>query len=611
MTSSFVDRAIAAQTCFDRLVSLVSATVPYRPAIRDADHVLTYGELELAAATVARALAASGIGSGDRVAILLDRSASDIIALLGVLKAGAAFVPLNQDEPASRVEFILRDAGIHAVIVPERGEIPGWASPLTVIRGTPPEAGAASAPHTSGSVLEAASYILYTSGSTGSPKGVIVEHRNLASYGGALLEQLGIRDPLRFALTQPLSVDSSLTAVVVALALGGELLMLPSRDVLDPERIAEWNRRWPIDAMKIAPSHLRGLQRSDAFKRLIPSRFLIIGGEASEWRWMRALQQEFPRCRVVGHYGPTEATVGVFTFDVNANLDGNWSTTPIGRPLANARFRVVDDNREDVPDGAAGELILTGPAVARGYNDREELTQQAFSGEWPSRHYRTGDIVRVTPSGEVAFEGRTDDQVKIRGNRIDLGDIEAAISQHPSVDQVMCAVEHGPTGPAQIVAFVTTAESGLSLEVLTAHIDRVLPTSMHPARFHVMSDFPATAHGKVDRNELWNSPPLAASPAEMSTGERLAGTIAQITSIWCALLHKDSVSPDDRFFDAGGHSLLLVDLQHEIEKGTGRRVDLLALLDNATIRKQAALVDAPGDVRPLIHVPSARQGRRR
>ncbi|MGN7187585.1 non-ribosomal peptide synthetase [Microbacterium enclense] len=611
MTSPFVARAIAAETCFDRLVSLVSLTAPHRAAVRDADCVLTYGELELAAATIARALTAAEIGPGDRVAILLDRSADDIVALLGVLKIGAAFVPVNREDPPSRIEFILRDAEVRALIASEQARIPGWASTLAVIRGKSADGAASSAPLVSRSRQEEVAYILYTSGSTGSPKGVIVEHRNLSSYGGALLERLDIHDPLRFALTQPLSVDSSLTAIFVALALGGELLVLPSRDVLDPERIADWNRRWPIDAMKIAPSHLRALQRSDAFTRMIPSRFLVIGGEASEWRWIRTLQQEFPHCRVVGHYGPTEATVGVFTFDVRRNLNGHWSTTPIGRPLENTRFRVIDDHGEDVPDGAAGELILSGPGVARGYNGQEELTRQAFSGQWPSRYYRTGDIVRVTPSGEVAFEGRTDDQVKIRGNRVDLADIEVAIAQHPSVDQVICAVEHGTTGPSKIVAFVTTAESGLGFETLSAHVDRVLPTSMHPARFHVMSAFPATAHGKVDRNELWNSPPLASIPRGKQSVDRLGGTIAQITAIWCTLLHHDSLSADARFFDVGGHSLLLVDLQHEIEKTTGRRVDLLALLDNATIRKQAALVDAPEGAEHQIQVPSTRQGRRR
>ena len=551
-----------------------AARTPTVVAIRDADGVVTYDELNRRANQVAHHLRSHGVGPETTVGICMERSRLMIIALLGVLKAGGAYVPLDPGDPEHRRDLIRSDAEVALVLT---------APDVAAIAAGPDD----DLPEPDGAAGHAA-YLLYTSGSTGVPKGVVVENRQLMAYVDAVSHRLGLDEPMSFAMVQPLSVDSSVTAFAPALSHGGQVHLIPRESALDPERLADWNRRWGMDALKIAPSHLRSLQNSPYFAELLPRRVLIIGGEASDWRWMRELQLSAPACRVFNHYGPTETTVGVTTFSVAEHLDdAGWGVTPIGTSLPGTRIHVIGEDGRPAPDGEPGELVVGGPQVARGYRNRNELTAgafiaDAFTPESAGRLYRTGDMAIRQADGNLMFLGRGDDQVKIRGFRVTIGEIDAAIRDYPEVRLAATIVREDAPGDKRVVSYVEPGPDFDDAE-LQAHLRRRLPPHMIPSAVITMPRLPLSSHGKVDRAALPAPGTGDGAPLGDALQDRIAG-------IWRDLLKIATVDPDLNFFDVGGHSLLLVELQHGLAALTGRPVDLMDLFQHTTIRGQAQLI---------------------
>lgn len=594
---------------FHQLFEAQADKAPGAIAVRSQQASLTYGELNRLANQMAHLLRESGVGPEVTAGICMDRSVELVVAVLGVLKAGGAYVPVDPRDPDERRAGILRDARAGTVVTSGTAALPGhrvieldatWAA----LAGRPVE----NVP-TPASAASNAAYLLYTSGSTGRPKGVVVENRQLVGYIYSVMRRLGIDGPLRYAMVQPLTVDSSVTALFPPLCTGGEVHVVSRECALDAAKLADWVQTHSVDFLKIAPSHLRALQASPRFADLLPGRYLVIGGEASDWRWMSSLQRLVPQCRVINHYGPTETTVGVLTLAVADHPDAQWGVTPLGVPLPGTRAHVVDESGREVPVGVTGELLIGGVNLARGYHGRHDLTAAAFVPDslgdgCGERLYRTGDVVRRLGDGSIEFLGRRDDQVKVRGFRVALGEIEAALNGHGEVRGAVAVVREDVPGDRRVVAYVAPRSPGaFDTEGLERHLRERLSPHMIPQAVVVLDELPLSAHGKIDRSAL-PAPASGSDRPSLPPQNELERLVAEI---WTELLPGTSVGMEQNFFDIGGHSLLLVALQHKVQAVTGRDVELLDLFRHTSVRAQAAFLgerdDAPA--RPAARAAAA------
>lgn len=577
-------------TRLDEAVIAHAARTPQAVAVRGRE-VLTYAELISQSKRICAALRVRGVRVEDRVGICMHRTEQVAVAILGVMMSGAAFVPLAPEDPLLRRRQIIREAGIRLVIVDDT-QNDAIDDDVETVR--PAECGDADEIEPTPFDAFTAAYVLYTSGSSGRPKGVIVEHRQLMAYVSGFLGCTGLRGPLACAMVQPLTVDSSLTCVGAAWVTGGELQILDRSTALDLDRLSAWRRQHRMSVLKIAPSHLRALQASGDYAAAMPELALVVGGEASDWRWLQEVQSELS-CAVYNHYGPTETTVGVLMLPVASHRGRPWTTAALGRALDGSRVAVVDKFGMETPTGIRGEIVVCGQQVARGYQ-----AQTPNSGFQPWNGvpaYWTGDYGFRETDGVICFAGRSDDQVKVSGFRIELGDVEAAVNTHPAVCYAIAVVHADPAGWQSLACAVQLlGEDSSSLQDLTAHCRRLLPDHMVPSRWLAARDLPRTAHGKIDRGAvaelftrdvsvLGQRSVAPASPARSEVELR-----ATITAIWSSILGRATITEHQNFFDAGGYSLMLIDLQRAIGNQTGRDVDLLDLFQHSTIAAQVELL---------------------
>ncbi|MFN8178108.1 MAG: non-ribosomal peptide synthase/polyketide synthase [bacterium] len=433
---------------------------PDAEACLDSGRSITYREVEESANRLAHHLRALGAGPEKRIALLLERGEAALVALLGVSKAGAAYLPLDPADPPERLAFFLEDSRADLVVTETRfaARIPASASRIVALDRDASEI----ARRPSARVPAAArpanlAYLIYTSGSTGRPKAVGVEHRQLMNYVHAALERLGIEPGLRFAWISTLAADLGNTAIFPALATGGSLVVVPRELMLDAPALEALFAETRVDVLKIVPSHLAALLGGARPARLLPRRLLVLGGEASRGSFLASLREHASACRVANHYGPTEATVGSVA-GMPGPGDAARATLPLGEPLANTQAHVLDETGRPVPAGVTGELFLAGRGVARGYLGRPDLTAERFVpapfAEPGARMYRTGDLARWLPDGRLEFLGRRDAQVKVRGFRVELPEIEAAIARHPDVLACAVVVREDAAGGKELVAYV-------------------------------------------------------------------------------------------------------------------------------------------------------------
>ncbi|WP_328854478.1 amino acid adenylation domain-containing protein [Microbispora hainanensis] len=593
--ASSLHEAIAAQ----------AARTPSATAVACGGDALTYAELDAAADRLARRLRGLGVGRDDRVAICLEQSTGLAVAVLGVLKAGAAYLPLDPEHPRGRLEFVLADAAASIVVTsPDlRDRLPDDVTAVHLGEEAP-EPVDPWEPATPGDLA----YVIYTSGTTGRPKGVAVQHHEVMVYLAGVRERLGVEPGSSFALLQSLAFDFGVTVFYLCLMTGGTLHLVPSRTA-GPE-LAEIFRRTGIDYLKITPSHLAALLADAGPGDLLPRKLLLLGGEAAPRGWAAELAA-LGRCRVVNHYGPTEATVGVTTYDV-ARLpapDGPAEASvslPIGSPLPGARAYVLDERLRPVPAGVPGEIYLGGDRLARGYLNRPGLTADRFLpdpyGPPGSRMYRTGDLGRWTDAGDLEFLGRRDLQVKIRGYRVELGEVESVLADHPDVAQAV--VE--PRGEQLVAYLVPTAGNAAvdgarpeTADVRAWLADR-LPAYMVPSRYAWLDELPLKSHGKVDRSRL------PEPEADVAAAEYVApapGPEEDVARVWAEVLDVERVGALDDFFALGGHSLLAMRVIARLRKAhPDRRITVLDVFKHRTVRELARLLTAEGDVpRSLLH----------
>lgn len=548
---------------------------------------LTYAQLNRRANHLAHVLLEGGVKPDDRVALYVERSVEMIVGLLAILKAGAAYVPLDVSYPPERLTHMLRDSAPIALLTLERL---GTAAPATNVRviaidAVTAEPTAEQELNPDPALLELRpshlAYVIYTSGSTGTPKGAMVEHRSLVNLVQWHSDAFKLSAQTRCSSVASLGFDAATWEIWPPLSSGATLALAPAAVSGDVEALLAWWQAEPLD-FSFLPTPIAELvlARNIRHPRL---RALLTGGDRLR---SRPTADGFA---LINNYGPTEATVLATSGRICAESD----VVDIGRPIANTRIYVLDSQRQPVPIGVAGEIYIAGAAVARGYLNRPELTaerfvREPFNTDPRARMYKTGDLGRWRTDGTIEYVGRNDDQVKIRGFRIELGEIEAQLLRHESIaDAAVIAREDVPC-EKRLVAYVTAREgSHPGVDELRAHLKAVLPEHMVPSAFVVLKSLPLTTNGKLDRRAL----PVPDLDAYASREyEKPQGSVEEtLAGIWQELLSVERVGRHDNFFELGGHSLLIVQMLDRLRQA-GLFANVRGVFDSRTLADLAGVV---------------------
>jgi len=587
---------------FDRPVhELVAERARLRPealAVAAGNHRLTYGELAARAGRLAHHLRALGAGPEARVGIFLEPSLETTAAVLGVLTAGAAYVPFDPAHPAERIAFMAHDAGISALLVQRRlrDRLPEVPAPVLEIDLEGPlwdllarEPGSEELPRVDAVHL---AYVIYTSGSTGRPKGVEVSHFALLNLVAWHRRVYAVAERDRATQLAAPGFDAAVWEIWPYLTAGASLHVVPEEVRLAPRRLLEWLAAEGISSAFLPTPLAEELLEvcAEGVPEGLRLAAVLTGGD----RLRRAPGPAVPFA-LINHYGPTESTV-VATW---APVPPGTSAPAIGRPVDNSRAYVLDGDLRPVPPGARGELLLGGASLARGYLGRPDLTAERFvpdpfSAAPGARLYRTGDLVHHLPDGALAFVGRADDQVKIRGVRIELGEIEAALAGHPAVREAVAAVrEEGRAGDRRLVAWIVP-RSETDAEALPGrlrgHLRDRLPEAMVPSAFVILASLPRTAHGKIDRRSLPS--PILDSAAEAGFVAPRSPAEELVAGVWAEVLGRERIGAHDDFFELGGHSLLATRVVSRLRSVLGIDLPLRTLFEASTLAALAAEVDA-------------------
>jgi amino acid adenylation domain-containing protein len=560
------------------LIARHAALTPHATAVIAPDGRLTYAELDRRAATVAARLRSAGVRPEEPVAVLTERGVSLPVAMLGALQAGAAYLPVDPGYPDGRVADILAAAGARFVLTEAAfaDRVPGSLVVADILREPAAAEAAVAVP------VDRLAYVIFTSGSTGRPKGVAVEHRQITHYLHAVADRIG--RPASYALVSTHAADLGMTNLFGALSTGGVVHLVDRETATDPDAFAAYLAAYPVDAMKLVPSHLELLAAHGDLAALLPRRVLILAGEPCPWDLIDRVERVRPDLAVQVHYGPTETTVSVLGCDVReVPAERRHGTVPIGRPLGNVDCQVTDPAGRPVPAGVPGELRIGGPSVARGYLHGPD---ERFTGGW----YRSGDRVRVDAHGLVHILGRVDDQVKIRGFRVELNEVATAVRAAGGVGEAV-VLPVGEAHTRRLTAWITPATADPA--AVRAALRERLPDYMIPSAFVVLDRLPLTANGKVDRAALPAPEPPGAGPrAEPETP-----TQRRVAAAWTAVLDGVQVGLDDDFFARGGDSFKAVRAVRAIDP----QLRVIDLFTHPTVRDLAAHLDGGTGSSGLLH----------
>ena len=562
----------------------------------------TYAELNLRANQLAHRLGELRVGPEVLVGVCIERSLDLAVAILAVLKAGGAYVPLDPAYPAQRLEFMVLDAGMPVVLTTERSasrfSIPAGVVAVRMDAEWPAIAGCSPANPAVPTSPNHLAYVIYTSGSTGLPKGALIEHRGLTNYLNWSADAYRAASGCGAPVSSSISFDATVTSFFTPLITGGKIVLLPEDNAA--EALTDCLRASDgFSLIKITPAHLEILRQS-----LRPEECsgragaFVIGGEALRADMLDWWQEYAPGTRLINEYGPTETVVGCCFYEATGEFTG---PVPIGRPIANTELYVLGSDGKLVPPGVVGELYIGGAGVARGYHNRPDLTNARFvpdhfSERAGARLFRTGDMVRLRPDGNLEFLGRLDHQVKIRGYRIELGEIESTLAGHPAVKEAAAMLSNG-----QIAAYFTSTSTQPVMEHIRHWLTERLPGYMVPSFLVALDQFRLTPNGKIDRSALPAPEVTRATSHFVAPREPLE---LKIAAIWEQVLGIRPVGVKDNFFDLGGHSLLAVQLAARLAKVTGQRVPLNAILRGPTVEQLAGILrrEAPARVTPLVPI---------
>ena len=590
---------------------------PESVAVIFEDEQVTYRELNKRANQLAHYLQSMGVGPEVKVGICVDRSVGMIVGLLAILKAGAAYVPLDAAYPRERLSFMLDDAGIEVVITQEHINMMlpeqeacrrvfldrDWRQISDFKQDNP----------TSGASSDNLAYVMYTSGSTGLPKGVEVIHKAVVKLVRAV-EYANLDEQEVILQAAPLSFDASTFEVWGALINGASCVLLKQR-VPTAEDLGRAIREKKVSTMWLTASLMNavvdeGVQELDGLKQL------LAGGEALSVEHVRKLKKSVKEIELINGYGPTEATTFTCTQRIGEE-EADKGSVAIGRPIANTKVYVVDNHNQPVGIGVAGELLIGGEGLARGYLNRAELTAEkfipeTFSGVPGQRVYRTGDLARYQTNGQIEYLGRIDQQVKIRGYRVEMGEIEAAVLANASVRECVVVARETSRGDKQLVCYVTgNGESELSSSELKEHLRVKLPEYMIPAVYVKLEKIPLTSNGKVDRKAL-PAPSMIAAHGQPLSDKPYNQIEELLAGIWAEVLGVEEVGLKENFFDLGGHSLLATRVVSRIRQVFNTEVALRSLFEHPTIGELAGLLhqqwQATAPDEPALRIQPAAKG---
>ncbi len=525
------------------------------------------------------------------IAIAVERSLEMVIGLLGILKAGGAYVPIDPSYPKARIQYMLEDSAAPLLVTQSHFKDELSLDEVESVVVCLDETDFGEQPLENPLVNSQASdlaYVIYTSGSTGKPKGVMIDHNALSNYVFHMHQHFVHEG--RFAWLSTIAADLGNTIIFGALCSGGTLCVIDQQCALDARCLHTAIKQYEIDYLKITPTHLMGLQTQD--KPVMPTRLLIVGGEASSVEWINTLHRQYPHCRILNHYGPTEATVGVTTYLTGERVDNQNTMLPIGKPISNTCIYILDKTGQFQPPGIPGELCIAGSGLARGYLNRPELTAEKFIevelfGKI-ERIYKTGDLARWLPDGNLEYLGRIDSQVKLRGFRIELGEIEAVLSQHEAVKEAIVILYEADDNK-RLVAYITViSEESRDFSLITELRDWLkarLPDYMIPSHFTVLEQLPLTPNGKIDRKAL-PAPEMNLTEAYEAPRNDIE---QQLGIIWSRLLKADAISIHDNFFELGGDSILSIQIVSQARQA-GLQLTPRDLFEHQTIAELATAV---------------------
>jgi pristinamycin I synthase 3 and 4 len=581
----------------EHLVEQRARCDPDAVAIREDGGSITYGELIARARRRAAGLRQHGVGDGDVVGLHQDRSIDLVVSLLGIWFAGAVYLPLDTAYPRARLLRMVSIVSPVLVIVDAPISKTSQLSPA-VPQATGIDIDAMQSPDMPVQLdercsLDQLAYVMFTSGSTGEPKGVMVTHRNASSYFRHVVDTLGVRVRHRVLQIPPISFDPSVRDIVGTLVAGAELHLMSAAQTLDPRAIA--SRIVTVDmVLSITPFVLSAvLDELGSPQQAHALRLVAASGEPLSWELIARFAKMFgPRTTLVNQYGPTESTMTCASVPIGARRNTRWA--PIGLPHADCSLMVLNEAMATCPDGEVGELYVAGSGVSRGYFDRPRLTAERFVPN-PCGHgdrvYRTGDLVRRLPDGQLEYLGRTDHQIKIRGMRVELGEIESAVTTCAGVAQVVVVARVVGDVP-QLVAFLQTGHGApVPAEELRFALRARLPEPMVPTHFEWLDGFPRSPNGKVDRVTLAQRPLTQAPPETPPLSPAYEAMEGIVMKAWIEALRKP-VDGNSNFFDIGGHSLLAARVVHLVGQRLDRALPLRLVFDFPVLREfAAALVD--------------------
>jgi len=568
---------------------------PARVAVSSDAIEWTYGQLSQHVDAAAGFMKRRGVTPGGVIAIHLENCVEYIAAILAAMKLGCAYMPVDPKAPLSRLVDLLKKSRA-AVLIANSNVLDSWDdAPIAtlsiedmVYSGGEVEEETRAV----GSRADTPAYIIFTSGSSGRPKGVTVTHARLLNYIDGIMPRLGLPDNATMVLGSTLTGDLGHTCTFGALTTGRQLSILPPRVAIDPNAVAAYMQRAKPAFFKAVPSHLALLLTADIPKDVLPTTCLMLAGEQLTMALAKRLIELSPGLRIINSYGPTETTCGPFIHEYDSARVYTGDSVPIGAPLPNMSGFVCDEAGQPAPDNFVGELCISGVGVADGYLDDAEATANAFvQRPDKSRLYRTGDLVRLRLNGEFEFIGRKDNQIKIRGYRVELEEVERVAAAY--LRERPCAACFDPE-KSQLGIFVACSPEALNADEFAKYLDRHLPGYMHPSLIGFAPRLPTTVAGKVDRKALHNSMQLLQPwPKSVAASEARPESIVQQTvhDIFCAVLGVPEVDVNATFFFLGGHSLLAVKVINAIKERLHVRLPLSELFEHPTILGLSAVVE--------------------
>ncbi len=576
--------------CIHQLFEQQVQRRPQAIALRFCDQQMTYEQLNRKANQVAHRLQRLGVGPEVMVGTLLERSLEMVVGLLGILKAGGAFVPFDANYPAERLAFMATDTKSPIMLVQnsvmQKMAEGNWsAATLVSLDGDAADLQSESCDNLANvNTAESLAYVMYTSGSTGRPKGVMVDHRAVIRLvKNTNFVDLSEREV--FLQFSPISFDASTLEIWAPLLNGGSLAIMPP-ETQSLDEIGAAIQRYGVTSMWLTAG-LFNVMVEQRLDDLRPLRQLLVGGDVLSVTHTRKALHGLPGCRLINGYGPTEGTTFTCCHTITRE-DAQGTSIPIGKPISNTQVYLLDSTFQPVPLGEPGELCVAGDGLARGYLNQQDLTAEKFvphpfSDEPGSRVYRTGDLARYLGDGTIEFLGRVDNQVKVSGFRVEPGEIETVLMEHASVQSAVVIARQDTPGEKKLVAYVVLRREEDGRNELRTFLQKKLPPYMVPSEFVALTSLPLSPNGKVDRGALPAPQTMRAEVNQAPVSSPQTDLEREIAAIWRRVLCLKQVSVDDNFFDLGGDSLQLLDAHAELQKIVSSQLTIIDLFEYTTI----------------------------